>query len=109
MTTMRHEGYEAVVEYDDEAAIFHGEVVNLRDVVTFQGASVDELKAAFEASVADYLAFCRERGEDPDKPFSGRFVVRATPSLHKKISNAAREEGVSLNKWVTRKLEQSVG
>ena len=60
---MTYKGYEAAVEYDERAEIFHGEVINLRDVVTFQGRSVSELKKAFAGSVEEYLAFCRERGE----------------------------------------------
>ena len=67
-TTMTCKGYNAAVEYDEEVQTFHGEVVNLRDVITFQGRSVSELKNAFAESVKDYLAFCNERGEDPDEP-----------------------------------------
>lgn len=66
MTTMNYKGYEAIVEYDEDAGIFHGEVANLRDVVTFQGRSVTELEKALAASIEDYLAFCRERGEEPE-------------------------------------------
>ena len=109
MTMMHYKGYEAVVEFDEDADIFHGEVLNLRDVITFQGTSAAELKQAFAESVEDYLALCAERGEEPEKPFSGQFVVRAEPSLHKALSMAARREGVSLNKWVTSKLERAVG
>mgnify|MGYP001109255077 CR=1 FL=1 len=109
MTMMHYNGYEAVVEFDEEAEIFHGEVINLRDVITFQGASATELKQAFADSVEDYLAFCAERGEEPEKPFSGQFVVRTEPSLHKALTVAARRAGVSLNKWVTSALERAVG
>lgn len=72
MTTMTYKSYEAIVEFDEGADIFHGEVSNLRHVVTFQGRSVDELKRAFAESVDDYLAFCKARGEEPEKPFSGQ-------------------------------------
>ena len=68
MTMMTCKGYEAAVEYDEDAEIFHGEVINLADVITFQGKSVSELKKAFAGSVEDYLAFCKARGEDPEKP-----------------------------------------
>ncbi len=68
MNAMSYKGYEAVVAYDADADLFHGEVVNTRDVITFQGRSVDELKSALADSVEDYLAFCRERGEDPERP-----------------------------------------
>src|SRR3954447_10015613 len=108
MSTMHYRGYEGVVEYDEDAEIFHGEIINLRDVITFQGSSVGELKQALADSVEDYLAYCKERGEEPEKPFSGQFVVRAEPTLHKAIVSAAKRAGVSLNKWVTTTLERAV-
>jgi predicted HicB family RNase H-like nuclease len=108
MSTMHYKGYEAVIEYHEDADLFHGEVINLRDVITFQGASASELKEALAGSVDDYLAFCAERGEEPEKPFSGQFVVRTEPVLHKAISSAARRAGVSLNKWVVTTLERSL-
>ncbi|NJO54056.1 MAG: type II toxin-antitoxin system HicB family antitoxin [Bacteroidales bacterium] len=108
MSVMRHEGFEAVVEYDEDASIFHGEVLNLRDVITFQGRSVDELKQAFADSVEDYQAFCRARGEEPEKPYSGQFMVRTEPSLHRAAASAARHAGISLNRWVTAALQRAV-
>lgn len=65
---MHHKGYEATIALDEDAGIFHGEVINLRDVITFQGSSAAELKQDFADSVEDYLAFCAERGEEPEKP-----------------------------------------
>jgi predicted HicB family RNase H-like nuclease len=109
---MEYKGYVGKVEFDDEVGIFHGEVVNTRDVITFQGASVAELKKAFRESVEDYLAFCQERGEEPEKPFSGQFVTRVSPDLHRRINLAATLSGKSLNAWVTEQLEsgaQQVG
>ena len=67
-----------------------------------------ELKKAFAGSIEDYLAFCKVRGEEPEKPFSGQFVVRTDPALHKDLSSAARRAGVSLNKFVTSALEKAV-
>ncbi|WP_264049499.1 type II toxin-antitoxin system HicB family antitoxin [Methylobacterium flocculans] len=107
MTTMHCKGYEAVVEYDADADLFHGEVIDMRDVVTFQGRSVDELKQAFSDSIDDYLAFCAERGEEPEKPYSGQFVVRVEPVLHRAVVSAAKRAGISLNKWVARTLERA--
>ena len=101
---MEYKGYTGIVEYDDEAEIFHGEVANLRDVITFQGRSVDELRRAFEESVDDYLAWCAERGKEPDKPFSGKFMVRVAPETHRDISTAAQKSGKSLNAWVAENL-----
>jgi predicted HicB family RNase H-like nuclease len=67
---MWYRGYEAVVRFNAGAGVFHGEVVNTRDVITFQCASADEMKKAFEDSVEDYLALCEERGEHPERPRS---------------------------------------
>jgi len=54
---MEYKGYFAKVEFDDEASIFHGEIINLRDVITFEGETVEELRKAFHDSVEDYLEF----------------------------------------------------
>ena len=97
----------ASVKFDDEANIFHGEVNNTRDVITFEGTSVKELKEAFKESVEDYLAFCKGRGEDPEKPFSGRFIVRLSPRQHRKIYVAARQSGKSMNAWIAKHLLSS--
>jgi predicted HicB family RNase H-like nuclease len=105
---MEYKGYFAKVEFDDEADIFHGEVINLRDVITFQGQTVDALRKAFRDSVDDYLEFCAERGEEPEKPYSGKFVVRVEPELHKKIAIIAKKNGKSLNSWVHNKLSDAV-
>ncbi len=101
---MKHKGYEGIVTYDEEADILHGEVINTRDVITFQGTSLPQLKKAFKESVEDYLAFCKERGEEPDKPFKGNFVVRIPPDLHRQLYADAKREGKSLNALVEERL-----
>lgn len=78
-TVMEYQSYIGKVEFDDEEGIFHGEIINTRDAVTFQGQSVTELTKAFHESVDDFLEFCKQRGEAPDKPFSGQFVTRISP------------------------------
>lgn len=90
---MQYKGYLGRVTLDDESNIFHGEVLGIRDVITFQGKSVEELRQAFKESVDDYLDFCNERGEKPEKPFSGRFVARIDPRLHREIDILARAAG----------------
>jgi predicted HicB family RNase H-like nuclease len=105
---MQYKGYIAQVEFDDEANVFHGEVSNTRDVITFEGSSVKELRKSFKESIDDYLAFCKERGEKPDKPFSGRVLIRLSPKEHQQIFIAARKSGKSLNSWVKEHLKESV-
>lgn len=105
---MNYKGYMGKVEYDDEAGLFHGEVINLRDVITFAGETVQELKQAFQDSVEDYLAFCAARGEEPEKPFSGTFTVRISPELHRAIAVQARLSNQSLNSWLGDMLATTV-
>lgn len=105
---MEYKGYFAKVNFDDEANVFHGEVINLRDVITFEGETVHELRAAFKDSVEDYLEFCAERGEEPEKPYSGKFLVRVEPELHKTLVIQARKKGKSLNAWIQEALYSAV-
>src|SRR5262249_19044824 len=98
---LNYKGYIGHVEFDDEAEIFYGEVINMRDVVTFQGSTVAEIKRAFIESIEDYLAFCAERNESPDKPFSGKFNLRLEPALHRQLYIEAKRSRISLNQWVT--------
>lgn len=102
---MEYKGYIGKVELDEESGLLHGEVMNTRDVITFEGESVSEVAQAFHDSIDDYLAFCAERGEEPDKPFSGRFVIRVSPELHRRVFTRARQADKSLNGWVAEVLE----
>jgi predicted HicB family RNase H-like nuclease len=105
---MEYKGYVGKVEFDDEAEIFHGEVLDTRDVITFEGQTTTELKTAFQKSIDDYLAFCAQRGEEPNKPFSGQFVTRIPPELHRQVNLAANLSGKSLNAWVVEQLQIAV-
>jgi predicted HicB family RNase H-like nuclease len=99
-----YKGYEGVAVLDEEAGIFSGEVINTRDVITFQGDSVNKLLRAFQESVDDYLDFCKARNEEPEKPFSRTFIVRMSPELHRDLAIEARRKSVSLNAYVIQLL-----
>ena len=105
---MEYKGYIGKVVIDDEAGILNGEVINIRDVITFEGTSVDEIHKAFRESVDDYLEFCAQRGEAPEKPFSGKFVVRLPTELHQKAYVQAKLSNKSLNGWVTEVLQTAL-
>jgi len=106
-TMMQYKGYNGRVEFDDEADIFHGEVLGLRDVITFQGRTVDEVKQAFRDSVEDYLEYCAKRNEEPEKPFTGKLMLRIPPDIHRKVYIAAKQSGSSLNAWITQTLKNT--
>lgn len=104
---MEYKGYLARVDFDDEADLFHGEVINIRDVITFQGKSVDELHQAFKDSVEDYLEFCVERREQPEKPFSGRLTVQLSPEAHRRVILAAEKAEKRIENWVADVIGQA--
>ena len=104
---MEYKGYRASVTFDDEIQMFHGEVIDTRDVITFQGVSVEELREAFRGSVDEYLKVCVEMGRSPDKPFSGRIPLRVKSSVHRAATAAAKAEGKSLNAWISETVERA--
>lgn len=104
MATMRYGDYIATIDYEDESELFHGRVVNIRDVVNFYGGSVEELQAEFRDSIQTYLEVCEEEGIEPSRPYSGRFNVRMPAKLHQAIAEASAIEGKSLNRWVVQEL-----
>lgn len=104
MNTMEYKGYVATVEYDPDADLLHGEVINTRSVLTFQGKSVAELKVALSDTVEDYLNWCQERGQTPEKPYSGKLMLRLSPDLHRKLALEAAQRHTSLNSLIIERL-----
>lgn len=97
---LNYKGYSGQLEIDEEAGIIFGRVLDIRDVVTFKGETVAEAKQAFQDSIDDYLEFCQEIGQEPDKPFSGKLPFRTTPEHHRKLFLAATKAGKSINAWM---------
>ena len=107
MNTLTHRGYSARVEFDAVDRIFVGHIVGIRDIVGFHGASVNELESAFREAVDDYLAACKQLEQAPDKPYSGRVMLRLPPELHARASAAAQVTGLSFNQWAAQALERA--
>ena len=105
MNTMMHRGYAAKVEYSEEDGCFVGHIVGIRAVVGFDGASVAQLRKAFHQAVDHYIAVCEERGEVPEKPYSGRVMLRLPPEVHARASAAAQVQGLSFNQWAAQVLD----
>jgi predicted HicB family RNase H-like nuclease len=96
-----YKGFSGSLEYDEEDRVFHGRLVGIRDVITFEAASADDLVTAFHESVDDYIAFCEERGVAPRKPYSGKLALRTSPEVHALLDQAATSDGKSINQWVS--------
>lgn len=97
---MKYKGYTAQIEIDEERGILFGKVLDIKDVITFKGRTIDELRQEFQNSVDDYLEWCTELGEEPDKPFSGKLPFRTTPQRHRQIYLAAKTANKSINTWM---------
>jgi len=105
---MEYKGYVGTVEYDPDAKIFHGEIVNTRDVITFQGTTVDEINKAFEDSIEDYLNWCKSEGVEPERPYSGKFNLRLSPELHREVAITAKKMKISINNFVEKALRDEL-
>jgi predicted HicB family RNase H-like nuclease len=98
---MKYKGYTGSGAYEPDDLVFFGTVDNITDIVTFQGDTVEELETAFRDSVDVYLEMCAEDGVEPQRPCSGKFVLRITPEMHRAAAAAARTQDESLNGWIT--------
>ena len=108
MNTMSHKGYTARVEFDDRDNIFVGRVLGIRNMISFHGETVAGLRREFEAAVEDYLRDCRQQGLKPEKPASGKLLLRVPPEVHGAALVAAQAAGKSLNQWATELLQEAV-
>jgi predicted HicB family RNase H-like nuclease len=105
---MTYKSYTARVEYDDRGDVFVGRILGLQSILSFEGNSVEALKTAFEEAVNDYLQECLEKGLPPEKPASGKLLLRLAPELHGQAMVAAKAAGKSLNQWVAEALHRAV-
>jgi predicted HicB family RNase H-like nuclease len=102
-----YKGYTGSVDFDEDDLVFHGRIVGIRDIVTFEAETARDLIQAFHDSVDDYLTFCNEKGQDPEKPFSGNISLRMSPGLHKQVVRAAGNRAKSVNQWITDALTEA--
>jgi predicted HicB family RNase H-like nuclease len=105
MNTMNHRGYTARIEFDERDNIFVGRVLGLRTMISFHGETVKELRKQFAAAIDEFLRDCEQQGVRPEKPASGRILLRIPPEVHGAALVAAQAAGKSLNQWATEVIE----
>ena len=105
---IEYKGYVGVFSFDSEIDAFCGTVTNTNDVITFYGSSIRELRKEMKTSIDEYLAFCKEQGKEPEKPFSGKIMIRTKPELHRRIAQEASRHQKSMNAFVQEILEDAV-
>lgn len=105
---MNYKGYAARIEYSDEDGCLVGHIAGIQDIVGFHGETVAEIREAFHEAVDDYLEVCAEIDKAPQKPYSGKILLRVAPELHAQAAMRAEAEGLSLNQWAAKALERSL-
>lgn len=106
MNTMNYKNYAARIEYSEEDDCFIGHIAGINDVIGFHADSVTELHAAFEEAVDDYIESCAKLGRAPQKPYSGRILLRVSPEIHARVAIMAQAHGKSLNSWMKELLSR---
>jgi predicted HicB family RNase H-like nuclease len=97
---LEYKNYYATVHFSAEDEVFHGRIIGINDLVSFEGTTVPELKQAFHEAVEDYLATCKELGKEPEKTYKGSFNVRIPSELHRLAARYATQKNMSLNDFV---------
>ena len=105
---LQYKGYFGTVEFDYDDHMFYGDVVNIRDVIAFEGKTVDELEQSFQQAVDAYLELCVNQGTQPEKPFSGQLPLRTTPKIHLALTVLAERLGKSMNELINDALVRSL-
>lgn len=105
---LRYKEYQAQIGVDEERDTFYGRVVDLNDKIAFEGSSLVELRQAFADAIEDYIEWCNESGEEPERPYSGRVLVRMEPDLHRSLARRASECDDSLNGFIVSTLATAV-
>lgn len=100
MNTMEYKGYGGSVEFSREDGILFGRVLGIRHVIDYEGESVGELERDFHHAVDSYLSVCKEEGIRPEKPCSGKLLLRLPPEVHAGLVHVAETTGRSANQLV---------
>ncbi|MBQ6319781.1 MAG: type II toxin-antitoxin system HicB family antitoxin [Lachnospiraceae bacterium] len=105
---MEYNGYHARIEYDQEDEIFVGHVLGINDSLNFHGESVKALTSSMRDCIDNYLEYCSQIGKEPEREFKGSFNVRIKPEQHKKVALHAASEGITINQFVSRAIDDEL-
>ncbi|TCT19720.1 type II toxin-antitoxin system HicB family antitoxin [Thiobaca trueperi] len=107
INVMSYRGYQASMTFDPDDKIIVGRVIDIDDIIGFHGESISEFENAFHEAIDDYLDACAKLDQEPDKPASGRLMLRVDPAIHAAAIKAAKRERTSLNQWAAKVLAQA--
>jgi len=105
---MQYKGYSGSITFSEEDGVFHGKVVGIKALISFEGDSVRSITEDFHNAVDEYLEFCTDSGLEPERPFKGSFNVRVSPELHRQLSLFSSAGGKSLNSTVEEAIREYI-
>lgn len=108
MRYLQYKGYTGSIEYSTEDKLLFGKVLGIKDLISYEGGTGEDLEADFRDAIHSYIKLCEEQGSKPEKPYKGSFNVRLSPELHQKAALLAMEEKVSLNHLVAESIRERV-
>ena len=108
MRHLEYKGYTGSIEYSKEDDLLYGKVLGIRGLISYEGKTGKELEEDFKEAIDTYLADCKERGVEPERPFKGSFNVRISAKLHRKAALLAMKEKMSLNNFVAESIRERI-
>ena len=109
MDYLEYKGYKGSVEYSKADNCLFGKVLGMsKDLILYEGNTIDELRADFEAGIENYLEGCLADGVEPRKPYSGTLNIRISLDVHGRIAALAQEAGTTINGYIKQALENQL-
>jgi predicted HicB family RNase H-like nuclease len=108
MNKLTYKGYTGTIEASIEDNCLHGQILFIEDIITYEGTTVEDIKASFKEAVNRYLVYCKETGKPANKPYSGTFNVRVGQDIHRKAAEIAYHRGITLNDFVTQSIQTAI-
>lgn len=108
MNTLSYKGFIGTVCFSEKEGILFGKVIGIEGLVNYEGYSVHELTESFREAVDDYIAYCQEQGIPLHKSYTGTLNIRISPETHSRLVVCARQQGISLNAFISRSLDATV-
>jgi predicted HicB family RNase H-like nuclease len=105
---LRYKGFLGTVEFSEEDDVLFGKVIGISDLISYEGATIKELKKDFKDAIDHQIEYCKRNNKPVQKSMTGNFNIRINPELHQLASRTAAEKGVSLNKVVQEAIQSYV-
>ena len=87
---------------DEGDSYFHGRIQGIGDIITYEGADLAEAQVAFTEAVDEYLAWCTERGKEPNKPRYDKLELKGLPeNLYLDLAIIASQSAKTLDEMVS--------